>query len=194
MHPAIAAFPSGYFYDGQLECAGLPHQTEQWTQTKRLNFHSVKPSGKELSAKINRSEAEQVVVLCTELYRNTLANGEIFHPQSIGVITPFRNQIALIRKLLQETNLPGFSDIVVDTVERFQGSQRDIIIYSFCIKTESQLEALPNWLEENGKRIDRKLNVALTRARKQLHIIGNEALLVKNPLYRRLLEHINDFR
>jgi superfamily I DNA and/or RNA helicase len=190
MHPEIAAFPSAYFYDGLLECAGLPHQIEQWPQRKRLNFYPVQPSGKDRSNKVNRKEAEQVAAICRNHYRQCVENGEPFLPQSIGIITPFRNQIALIRKLLQETEIADFSHIIVDTVERFQGSQRDMIIYSFCIQTESQLEALPNWLEEDGKRIDRKLNVALTRAKKQLHIVGNERLLNKNPLYRQLIEYI----
>jgi DNA replication ATP-dependent helicase Dna2 len=47
-------------------------------------------------------------------------------------------------------------------------------------------------MEENGKHIDRKLNVALTRARKQLHIVGDEDLLGKNPVYKALLEHIKN--
>jgi len=93
---------------------------------------------------------------------------------------------------LQETGIPELTEITVDTVERFQGSQRDVIIYSFCIKTEEQLEYLPNWMEENGRLIDRKLNVALTRARKQLHIIGNEKLLKKNPVYEKLMEYIKE--
>ncbi|MDR0414885.1 MAG: hypothetical protein LBH84_05665, partial [Prevotellaceae bacterium] len=71
-----------------------------------------------------------------------------------------------------------------------QGSQRDIIIYSFCVKSDWQLAALPNILEENGNFIDRKLNVVLTRAKKQLHIIGNEDLLKKNAIYSKLIEHI----
>jgi DNA replication ATP-dependent helicase Dna2 len=53
------------------------------------------------------------------------------------------------------------------------------------------LAALPNLTEENGQIIDRKLNVVLTRARKQLYLIGNERLLRMNELYNRLLEHIN---
>jgi superfamily I DNA and/or RNA helicase len=58
------------------------------------------------------------------------------------------------------------------------------------VKTENQLAALPNWMEENGKRIDRKLNVALTRARKQLFIVGNAELLRKNEIYRELIDFI----
>jgi ABC-type cobalamin/Fe3+-siderophores transport system ATPase subunit len=190
MHPDISAFPSEHFYEGRLGCVGLPHQTEQWTHRSRLNFYPVNPSEKEFSEKININEANQVVDICKELYLNCLNNGEDFNPQILGIITPYRNQIALIRKQLQETGIEAFSQVIVDTVERFQGSQRDIIIYSFCVKTESQLSALPNILEENGKYIDRKLNVVLTRAKKQLYVIGNENLLKKNETYRQLLEHI----
>jgi len=155
-----------------------------------LNFYPVKPSEKEFSDKTNLNEANQVVAICRKLYQEDFDLQRTFHPFDIGIITPYRNQIALIRKQLQETGIAVFSDILVDTVERFQGSQRDIIIYSFCVKTENQLNALPNLLEENGKLIDRKLNVALTRARKQLHLIGNEDLLKKNELYRQLLDFI----
>jgi ABC-type cobalamin/Fe3+-siderophores transport system ATPase subunit len=190
MHPEISAFPSEYFYNGLLESAGLPHQIEEWPNRRRLNFYSIEPSEKEYSNKANINEANQVVAICKQMYQEVVNNNEIFDSQNIGIITSYRNQIALIRKQLQETGITAFSGILVDTVERFQGSQRDVIIYSFCVKTERQLEALPNLMEENGKWIDRKLNVMLTRARKQLHIIGNKSLLVKNPLYAQLINYI----
>ena len=190
MHPALSAFPSEHFYEGRLESAELPHQTEEWLNRRRMIFYPVEPLDNEFSNKANRKEADKVTEICKKLYVDCLEKGETLNPQSVGIITPFRNQIALIRKQLQETEIPELSEITVDTVERFQGSQRDVIIYSFCIKTEEQLEFLPNWMEENGNLIDRKLNVALTRARKQLHVIGNEKLLMKNPVYKELLEHI----
>ncbi|MDR2691112.1 MAG: AAA family ATPase, partial [Dysgonamonadaceae bacterium] len=190
MHPDISAFPSKHFYDNRLETVGLPHQTEEWTHRNRLHFYSVKPLENELSDKANLNEALKVVDICRGLYLEYSDAGSVFNSGDIGIITPYRNQIALIRKKLQETGIEKFADITVDTVERFQGSQRDTIIYSFCVKKESQLAALPNWMEENGKRIDRKLNVALTRARKQLFIVGNAELLCKNEIYRNLIEHI----
>jgi hypothetical protein len=192
MHPDISAFPSEYFYEGRLGSVGLPHQMEEWTHKSRLNFFSVQPSEQDFSDKTNRNEANKVVAICRGLYQECLDNQAVFNPQSIGIITPYRNQIALIRKQLQETGIGAFSDILVDTVERFQGSQRDTIIYSFCVKTEGQLAALPNTIEENGKIIDRKLNVVLTRAKKQLFIIGNESLLSKNLLYNQLINHIKN--
>jgi hypothetical protein len=190
MHPEISAFPSEHFYDGRLESLSLPHQIEEWTRCNRLHFHSIKPLKNEFSEKANLNEALRVVEICKDLYCKCLDAGTVFDPNSVGIITPYRNQIALIRKKLQETKVEEFTGIAVDTVERFQGSQRDVIIYSFCVKTENQLAALPNWMEENGKRIDRKLNVALTRARKQLFIIGNAELLCKNEIYRKLIAHI----
>jgi superfamily I DNA and/or RNA helicase len=192
MHPVISAFPSEHFYEGRLECAGLPHQTEEWTDRSRMLFYHIEPLKNEFSDKTNRNEANIVIEICKKLYSDSLEKSELLDSKTIGIITPFRNQIALIRKLLQETGIMELSKITVDTVERFQGSQRDVIIYSFCIKTKEQLEFLPNWLEENGRLIDRKLNVALTRARKQLHIVGNENLLKKNPVYKKLVEYIKE--
>ena len=190
MHPEISAFPSRWFYEGKLDAVGLPHQTEDWKDRKRLCFHPVIPFRTEHSEKINRKEAEKVVAVCKEIQQEFSLAGEPFDCGKIGVITPFRNQIALIRNCLQESGISDFSKITVDTVERYQGSQRDIIIYSFCIKSENQLLNLPHTLEENGNLIDRKLNVVLTRARKQLHIIGNEDLLRKNVLFNDLLDYI----
>jgi DNA replication ATP-dependent helicase Dna2 len=63
-------------------------------------------------------------------------------------------------------------------------------IYYYFKKNDGKLTDLPNILKENDNIIDRKLNVALTRAKKQLYIIGNEDLLKKNAIYRELIEHI----
>jgi hypothetical protein len=190
MHPQISAFPSEHFYEGKLESAGLPHQIEEWPEN-RLHFYDIRPSEKDFSDKANNNEAEKVKEICRSLYNSCQQKGKKFIPLSTGIITPYRSQIALIRKKLQETGIAALAQITVDTVERFQGSQRDTIIYSFCIKTKTQLEALPNITEENGRTIDRKLNVALTRARKQMFIVGNGNLLKQNKIYRNLIEYIS---
>jgi superfamily I DNA and/or RNA helicase len=77
-------------------------------------------------------------------------------------------------------------------VERFQGSERDVIIYSFCINYAWQPKFLSNTIEENGKLIDRKLNVALTRARKQLFVTGVPELLRINSIFAELLKAIDE--
>lgn len=188
MHPSIAAFSSRYFYEGKLACAGLPHQQET-SSYDRLIFIPSFRSPEDVSDKLNHEEARIVTSLVNDIYHS---REKYFNPDTIGIITPYRNQIALIRKKLSDTGIDSFTSIMVDTVERFQGSQKDTIIYSFCVNADWQLETLPCILYENGIIIDRKLNVALTRARKQLFITGNPGLLNKNELFRKLMEYIKE--
>ena len=108
----------------------------------------------------------------------------------MGIITPYRSQIALIKREIETLGIPALSRILVDTVERFQGSERDVIIYSCCINSYYQLKFVSNLTEEDGVLIDRKLNVALTRARKQMFVTGVPEFLNVDPLYRSLLKLI----
>jgi len=108
--------------------------------------------------------------------------------RTLGIITPYRSQIALIRKELQAKGIPALLDVSVDTVERYQGSERDVILYSFCVNHRFQLRFLPNLTEENGVWIDRKLNVALTRARKRLIAMGCVEILRGNAIYARFID------
>jgi superfamily I DNA and/or RNA helicase len=78
----------------------------------------------------------------------------------------------------------------VDTVERYQGSERDVILYSFCVNRPFQLRFLPNLTEEQGVVIDRKLNVALTRARKRMVLFGVPHILRQNEIYRALIDSV----
>jgi superfamily I DNA and/or RNA helicase len=81
-------------------------------------------------------------------------------------------------------------DITIDTVERYQGSQRRYIIYGFTIQKHYQLRFLTNnTFMEDGKLIDRKLNVAMTRAQEHLIMIGNPAILESNPLFREVISY-----
>ncbi|MCI7356397.1 MAG: Upf1 family helicase, partial [Parabacteroides sp.] len=102
-----------------------------------------------------------------------------------------RNQIAMIRHELGRLGLKELHDITIDTVERYQGSEREVIIYGFTIQKRYQLDFLTgNVFEEDGDRIDRKLNVALTRAREQLFLVGNPYLLNLDPLFRHLISYV----
>lgn len=202
MNPEVAFFPNHAFYSGKLEPVGLPHQQgelfvpERYASgdlarlmSKRMVFIPSKPQRNGTSAKTNIYEAEIVGLLVGEIYK---CYGEQFNPtQTLGIITPYRSQIALIKKELAKLSIPAVNDIVVDTVERFQGSERDVIIYSFSVNYLWQLKFLANVIEENGKLIDRKLNVALTRARKQLFITGVPDLLRQNSIYSNLLNLID---
>jgi superfamily I DNA and/or RNA helicase len=118
---------------------------------------------------------------------------ERFDPlETVGVIVPYRNQIAAVRNLLDRTHIPELHDITIDTVERYQGSQRRYIIYGFTVQQHYQLSFLTNNVFEDwdGSRIDRKLNVAMTRAEEHLILVGNARLLSADPIFFRLIEFV----
>ncbi|MBQ8441786.1 MAG: AAA family ATPase [Bacteroides sp.] len=188
MHPAVASFPNQAFYGGRLEPVGLPHQLEQ-VDVPVLFIPSIRDIGS-LTGKTNVHEARLVADWAERIYRQSPDSFDPNH--TLGIITPYRSQIALIRKELQTKGIPVLLDVSVDTVERYQGSERESIIYSFCVNDVYQLNLLPNLTEENGVQIDRKLNVALTRARKRIIIIGVPEILKENAIYHQLLSAITD--
>jgi len=188
MHPEVALFANRAFYGGRLIPVGLPHQIESSDTICRLAFYPSVPEKAGASAKINYSEARIVADLAVRIYEDHQADFD--ESRTLGIITPYRSQIALIKKEIESVGIPVLNRILVDTVERFQGSERDVIIYSFCVNYPYQLKFLSNLTEEEGVLIDRKLNVALTRARKQMFITGVPELLERNPLYKSLLKLI----
>ena len=207
MHPDIADFANRKFYAReQLECVPLAHQLEQtltYNETsedetddvlkaRRMIFIPSKPCRQlNISEKVNTEEARIITDLLRRLYRQL---GNNFDPQkSVGVIVPYRNQIAMIRKEIEKLGIPELEEISIDTVERYQGSQRDIILYSFTIQSRYQLDFLTaNTFYEDGQPIDRKLNVAITRARKQLILTGNEPTLRQNQIFAELIDYIKE--
>lgn len=195
MNPIVALFPNNAFYGGKLQPVGLPHQMDEWSEdslvNKRVAFIPSEPDRSGTSCKTNRSEAKIVAEIAMRIYE--AYRDKFDSSKTLGVITPYRSQIALIRKELVRLGISALNKILVDTVERFQGSERDVIIYSFSVNYPYQLKYLAaNVIEEDGKMIDRKLNVALTRARKQLFITGVQELLERNEIYRNLLILIKD--
>lgn len=212
MHPAIAAFPNEMFYaEEQLQPVPLPHQEEEQLnyplpsedqldallKQRRVIFFqsnliaSGLSKGISSSDKVNPAEAQLVADLLRRIYRQ-YGTERFDAARTVGVIVPYRNQIAMIRREIEKLDIPVLLDISIDTVERYQGSQRDVIIYSFTIQHPYQLDFLTaNCFESNGKTIDRKLNVAMTRARKQLLMTGNEQILSQNPVFSELIRRYN---
>ena len=202
MHPDIAAFPREAFYLKEcIEPVPLKHQQEKklgYTATSedevddllkahRLLFFASEPCLQpELSDKVNASEARIVADLLRRIHR---FYGKKFDPdKTVGVIVPYRNQIAMIRKEIEALHIPELESVSIDTVERYQGSQRDVIVYSFTIQRRYQLDFLTsNSFQEDDRIIDRKLNVALTRARRQLLLTGNLTTLSANPVFDNLI-------
>lgn len=192
MHPDIAAFPNAFFYrHEQLQPVPCPHQLE-------TDLDYGEPSEDALDDQLKQhrvlflpadDEASVVVDVLRRLYRQ-IGSERFDAARSIGIIVTYRHQIAQIHRKLVLLGFPQLEAITIDTVERYQGSQRDVIIYSTGVQDQDGLDFLTsNCFEEDGHTIDRKLNVAMTRARKQLIITGQEALLRKNAIFSELIAH-----
>jgi DNA replication ATP-dependent helicase Dna2 len=201
MHQDLVQFPSQFFYENnlhilpkgisQVQLEPLAYQLpenatelEQQLVKSRTIFLPTTPEFKTKNSKINLNEALKIGELISAFQRIYEANNLPFHKNSIGVITPYRAQIAQILNIMQEKNLDT-SRITVDTVERYQGGARDIILISLCTNSVSQVKSMIS-LSSDG--IDRKLNVALTRARKHIVVLGNPALLAEAGIYKELME------
>lgn len=209
MHPDVAAFTNEFFYQKeQISPVPLAHQLadrldydqpsedalDELLKKERVVFFDSGDSGKARdsgdsgdSGK-NRisSEAAFVADLLRRIHR---FYGDRFDPQTtVGVIVPYRIEIGRIRHEIEHLGIPELFDISIDTVERYQGSQRDVIIYAFAVNDESQLQFLTaTCFEDDGRVIDRKLNVAMTRARKQLLMTGKAEILRQNAIFAALI-------
>ncbi|MBK5721477.1 AAA family ATPase [Dysgonomonas sp. Marseille-P4677] len=204
MHKDIASLVNASFYNNILQIATKRQEEplkftiynnadkyESLIATKRVAFiHARQADNTNPSDKLNNNEACIATSIAKAILNVYKANNIPFDSQkTLGIITPYRNQIALIRQKLEETNIGELRHIMVDTVERFQGSQRDVIIFSFCFNKPYQLKYFTNMNREGT--VDRKLNVALTRAREQLFLIGNDQILQRNTIYKEILNLID---
>lgn len=204
MHEDIMSFPAQFFYTNQLECLpeGTPARERQTTPLvwklppaanileqkllkNRFVFFPTDIDWESATQKTNQHEARLLIDLIKAFQRLMEHNGQPLEKGKIGIITPYRAQIAQIRSLMNEENMNP-EDFTIDTVERYQGGARDIILISLCINSPRQLESF-SALSKEG--IDRKLNVAMTRAREHLVILGNAGILERSEIYRRLMEH-----
>lgn len=202
MHADISEFASSMFYEGQLKPVPLKHQEgelhltafapeEREMASNRFIFIDTPlPDPSERIPKANIAEARAIAATISGLATLYAKNGMTLDTaRDIGVIVPYRKQIAAVRGELAKAGVDGWADIMIDTVERYQGSQRDIIIYGTTITRTYELETLSNITDACGIMVDRKLNVAVTRARKQMFILGNRTLLSLNPVYKRLIDY-----
>ncbi|MBQ4524642.1 MAG: DNA2/NAM7 family helicase, partial [Bacteroidaceae bacterium] len=207
MHPDISGFVNRQFYNEQLDIVPVRHQQEplEWIHydkaddqqalvaTSRMKFIDIPYPPAEEPHKINRCEARQTAALVKAIHELCRQNNLPFNAaRRIGIIVPFRNQIAMIANELALLDIEGTEEITIDTVERYQGSQRDIIIFSTTVSQRYQLDILSVSSITDGQTIDRKLNVALTRARKQMFIVGNAHLLNNLPIYKQLIEYAKE--
>ncbi|WP_375416123.1 DEAD/DEAH box helicase [uncultured Hymenobacter sp.] len=213
MHDELAQLVNQDFYAGQLRCPATwqtaplsqarahwptppaadevpPDALAQAVRTRRLLWLPTRRAEVDFSMKESTQEADLAARVAAQL---VAGYGADFDPEtSLGIIASYRNQAALIRRRLAELAeklaCPALARVAVDTVERYQGSQREVIIMSFCCHHEHQLELLVSPDDEG--RVDRKLNVALTRARQQLVLLGNEVILGRAPHHAALFERV----
>ena len=210
MHREIAIFPNYAFYQNKLIPVPLPYQEEPTPltsesndgleallTTRRIAFVTypeprqtgLDPWQQETSDKVNLIEARMIAATVHRIY---LMNPEGFDKdRTVGIIVPYRNQISTIRNEIDSYHIEPLHDIMIDTVERYQGSQCENIIYGFTIRKYYQLGFLTGnqYVDRaSGEIIDRKLNVAMTRAMKHLIMIGNARLLRENVIFFKLME------
>lgn len=196
MHQDIESFPNKQYYDGQLttladwQRAGIgmtfKNMGGEWLPIMnhvRLLFID---TPLEKTRNINTTEAQVIASIIEEVCETAEKNNEM-DSNLLGVITPYRSQIAEIRRRLPEK---WQDKVSIDTVERYQGSQRRIILISMAVNNVHQLKRL-HVLSDDGV-VDKKLNVALTRAKEHLVIVGNQSILRQSSIYQDLIEHYRE--
>jgi DNA replication ATP-dependent helicase Dna2 len=203
MHRDLMAFPSQAFYDGHLSIlpTGVAHRATQESDlaltaadpddlarllaTHRLVFCETASDPESTDFKTNGPEARLVTTLIQHFDRLYQTTDRPIQPGDIGIITPYRAQIARIRQELRASGLDP-DHYTVDTVERYQGGARRIILISLCTNREVQMSTLSTLSREG---VDRKLNVAMTRAREHLVLLGNPQVLRESAVYAQLLAY-----
>lgn len=190
MHPALSRWPSDTFYEGALQngvtaaARSLPPGAFPWPAPPPLVFLTTL-GAEEISASgtsyLNRAEAAGVEKLVTHLLRVGI------RPDQIGVITPYEGQRAhVVGTMLRSGPLRSelYAGVEVASVDAFQGREKDFIVLS-CVRSNAHQGI--GFLSD-----PRRLNVALTRARFGLFVLGNPAVLAKQPLWAALLHHFKD--
>ncbi|KAG2834440.1 hypothetical protein PC112_g6074 [Phytophthora cactorum] len=208
MHPEISEFPSTYFYDGRLV---QNENMREWTAQdyhrdrafKPLLFLDVQGAQSQVSGSTslrNLSEVEAVIQLVRRLLTKF---PRIDWKKRIGVIAPYKQQIYEVRGAIGklEAEFERHLGIEVNTVDGFQGREKEIIIYS-CVRTSyggrRKKKKRSRGNDEDGDILDafwadeRRMNVAITRAKSSLWIVGNSTLLKQSRAWRALIQHTKD--
>ena len=208
MNEQIMRFSSDWFYSGKVESAlsvrhrgildydnpivwidskdTLPSPTDESTEPETVSSRYHEEFIGESFGRINKPEAELTLATLQELF-DKIGRARILEERiDVGIISPYRAQVQYLRQLIRrrEYYKPYRSLISVNTVDGFQGQERDIIIISLVRSNEQgQIGFLRDL---------RRMNVAITRARMKLIIIGDVETLTKHKFYKRLHEYIEE--
>ncbi|KAL3619416.1 Regulator of nonsense transcripts 1-like protein [Castilleja foliolosa] len=191
MHPALSEFPSNSFYEGTLQNGVTINERQSpgidfpWPVPNRPMFFYVQMGQEEISGSgtsyLNRTEAANVEKIVTTFLKSGVV------PNQIGVITPYEGQRAYIVNYMSRNGALRqqlYKEIEVASVDSFQGREKDYIILSCVRSNEHQGIGFLN--------DPRRLNVALTRARYGIVVLGNPKVLSKQPLWNGLLTHYKE--
>ena len=198
MNESIMAFPSRWFYHGQLRAASeVAHRLVSpldtpitWLDTSEYSDYSEYSENSEKrnkSGSITNAQEARLVIHALRDYIEMISPQKIENERTdFGIITPYRGQARLIRRLLKMQHYfrKLKRNITVGTVDGFQGQERDVIVISLVRdNAEGQIGFLRDL---------RRMNVAITRARMKLIIVGNAETLSRHRFYRALAEHIKE--
>ena len=197
MNDDIMRFSSNYFYGGQVESAPevkyrsiLDLDTPiTWIDTAAFAADTFREEFVgESFGRINKGEAE-LTLLALQYYFNKIGKQRLLDERiDVGIISPYRAQVQYLRRLLMKREFykPFRRAISVNTVDGFQGQERDIIVISLV---RSNDDGQIGFLRDL-----RRMNVAITRARMKLIILGDRATLTHHPFYRQLWQYIDALR
>ena len=193
MHEQIMKFSSHWFYDDSVESADMVKHRSILDLDVPITF--VDMTGGEPEefvgenhGRINKSEA-QLAVKTLEEYVNKIGKQRYMDERlDVGVISPYRMQVQYLRTLIKQSQTlkPLRKSITINTIDGFQGQERDIILISLVRSNEKG--------EIGFLRDLRRMNVAMTRARMKLFILGNAETLAKNPFYSDLKKYIDSLK
>ncbi len=195
MHEAIMAFPNQAFYDTQLKAhpSVANHSLESYEFKKHHDalpawvVSAIQPSPVSLFLNTKDAGIEEQAPRSYS-YRNPTEASALHQlgealitaglpPQELGIISPYQEQVRLLKDLFGHPSNPE-----VKTVDGFQGREKTVILLSFVRSNKKgELGFLTDY---------RRLNVALTRARRKLIMVGNANMLSQNKIYGRLLEQV----
>ena len=192
MNDEIMRFSSEWFYHGELNSAPevkyrsiLDFDTPiVWINTEELDCNEEFVG--ESFGRINKAEA----MLCIEelkKYINKIGKERLLEERiDFGVISPYKAQVQYLRQLVKKDVFfkPFRSLMTINTVDGFQGQERDVILISLVRANEDGQIGFLNDL--------RRMNVAITRARMKLIILGDASTLTKHPFYKKLYEYISE--
>ena len=193
MNDEIMRFSSDWFYDGKVESApqikyrgildyDIPMMWVEASPEDSSGFHETFVG--ESFGRINKDEAE-LTLKTLEDYFGKIGKQRILDEQiDVGIISPYRAQVQYLKQLVRRREFfkPYRGLITVNTVDGFQGQERDVILISLVRANEEGQIGFLNDL--------RRMNVAITRARMKLIIIGDPSTLCRHPFYKKLYEYV----